>query len=134
MLIINTMFFNIVFIININYYHLNHVSIYLFMTTNNVKSIYIGASLPAPTIFMDLPFLWYYLFMVLSCLWYYLFMELSFYGIIFLWNYLFMEEPFYGRTILWFILFMIYSFYGLFFLWFILFMVYSFYDINYFYD
>ena len=58
-------------------YHFMVFSFYGFiflMTANNIKSIYVGASLPAPTI------LWF----------------LSFYGIIFLWNYLFMELPFYN--------------------------------------
>ena len=55
-----------------------------FLTTNNVKSIYFGASLPAPTI------KWFYLFMINH---YYTgenifsplhFMDLSFYGSIIL--------------------------------------------------
>ncbi len=65
-----------------------------FMTTNNVKSIYVGAGKLAPI------FLW-----------------ISFYGIIFLWYYLFMVLSFYGFIFLWFYLFMVLSFYGIIFLW-----------------
>ena len=62
----------IFFIFLWNYYFMNYhfmeLSFYdlLFLTTNNVKSIYVGASLPAPTI-----------------IWVYLFMDLFFYDLLY---------------------------------------------------
>ena len=105
---------------------LSFYGITFFMTTNNVKSIYVGASLPAP-IFLCFYLLWIYHFMQelfyvwqfyeQTILWFYLFMDLSFYGSIFLLIYLFIDLSFYEQTILWNYYFMELLFYGFTFLW-----------------